>query len=71
MFGSNQVEINNKHYPVNPSLNKNADGFVCSINMNQNEITKSRYESRLEYFLQGKPKQSNLVGGGLGLGAFP
>jgi hypothetical protein len=37
--------------------------------MTHNEIQKSRFESRLEYFLQGKPKSSNIIAGGLGVGA--
>lgn len=52
MFSSSATNQSNpRHYPANPSLNKNADGFVCCINMNHNDISKSRTESRLEYFL--------------------
>ena len=46
-----------RFYPASQSLNKNADGLICSINMTQQDIQKSRIESRVEFYKNGKQHQ--------------
>lgn len=60
-----------RFYPANTSLNKNADGLICSINTTTNDIIKSRSETRLEFYRNQKqgasansfPTQQSTFGG--------